>query len=237
VWNGVAVSKAIISSDWHLDWITAGFPRYDEIDAAIDQSVDCAIKMPGASPLYLFGGDLTDPDNLRCHAALAKAVQVAQRLNDGGVSSLWITGNHDVIEDGSGHHTLMALQHIPGVTVADSPELYGDVFCLPFTPTSHSYDPDDIVRLAHARGDDPKVVLGHLNVEGIVPGSETTQMPRGRDVFWPLDALKECWPNATLIGGHYHERQNYKGINIIGSLARLAFGEEDNDPAFAVVEF
>ena len=226
------MKRTIVSStDWHLDAITAGLIRYPEIDKAIDESVDCAIDLDAW--LYIFNGDLTDPDTLGCHAAIAKAIEAAWRLSREGIASLWLTGNHDVIEDGSGHHTLMALRHVPEAVVADKPGMYfGDIFCLPYTATSHNYDPDEVVR---SEEETPKVVVGHLNLEGIVPGNETTHMPRGRDVFWPIEALEECWPDALLLGGHYHERQKHRGVNIVGSLARLAFGEEDNDPAFAVV--
>ena len=89
---------------------------------------------------------------------------------------------------------------------------------------------------APGRHGSPVIIAGHLNLEGITAGSETTKMPRGREVYWPLDAIRECFPDALVLGGHYHERQLYQGVQIIGSLARLTFGEEDTQPAFIEVE-
>jgi len=62
-------------------------------------------------------------------------------------------------------------------------------------------------------------------------------MPRGRDVFWPLDALREVCPDALLVGGHHHRRQIYRGVQVVGALAGpLVFGEEDLRPGYLVLE-
>jgi hypothetical protein len=73
-------------------------------------------------------------------------------------------------------------------------------------------------------------------VEGIASGSETEEMPRGRDVFWPIEAIKKVAPKALQLNGHYHTRQVFKGIHHCGSLARLTHAEEGNTPAFSVYD-
>ncbi len=75
-------------------------------------------------------------------------------------------------------------------------------------------------------------VFGHLMLEGIGPGSETRDMPRGRNVFWPTEVIAECWPKALLVGGHYHVAQVFSRVNVVGSLARLTRGEVGSTPQF-----
>ncbi len=220
--------KAVSISDLHLDQSTAGVDRYPDVCSVIDQSVEHAI--------------------VRAHRSVAKLAQVRQRLSEHGIVSVAIAGNHDVLEDGSGGSVLDSLKYDGYGPVFTRPEFQelcdydGRPLCnllaLPFTPTSHSYDPEAFV-IGHAALNQPKVdlVIGHLNLEGITLGSETTDMPRGRDVFWPLKALRAHFPNAFLLGGHYHTQQVFNGVFIIGSGVRLNFAEKDNDAGFAVLEF
>lgn len=234
--------KLVIVSDLHLDTVTDGVHRGPEIMRGVRQAMTVVLDHRGKfgdDVRFMFAGDLCDPYSARSHWAVAQMVAVASELNIRDVSSIWMTGNHDVFDDGSGDHTLMALKGIDelGVTVIDKPiiDLVGDrcVLFLPFTAMSHSYDPDAFVRGLESP---PDVVIGHLNLEGITPGSESSEYARGRSVYWPIEALRECCPNAMLIGGHYHERQVFQGVNIIGSMARLTHGESDHVPGFIVVD-
>jgi DNA repair exonuclease SbcCD nuclease subunit len=202
--------------------------------------------------LYLFLGDLTDPEPVRSHLSTAFVASVAQRLASADIMSRWLVGNHDVIEDGHGVSTLGAIkaagpwrQKAEMVRVYSAPTLEDfdhnvSLLALPFTPRSHTYDPAEVVK-AFAKDIDPAahvIVAGHLNIAGIEPGSETEDMPRGRDVMFPLAACKELFKaeRSTLFNGHYHRAQLFEGIHIPGSLDRLTFGEAKNEPGFLVVE-
>lgn len=80
------------------------------------------------------------------------------------------------------------------------------------------------------------IAMGHLNIEGATVGSETTDFPRGREVMWQADKVDALNPDLRL-NGHYHARGVYGGnIHVPGSMERLTFGEEKNDPGFFVVE-
>ena len=255
--------KVVISTDWHGDWVTAGVPRFDEIAKAVDASVRAAVDMKAS--VYIFAGDLSEVEGPGMLQTLALAVGVAKDLNRRGIQSVWLTGNHDVIEDGLGTSNLTPMAEVEGAELVDAPRIipFADVAhhrgapmpfgsearakylsqqrlppgvkrlaCLPFTPRTHNYDPRAFVRdnvAAH-----PDLVVGHLMLEGIAAGSETTDMARGRDVFWPLAEIKECWPGALLIGGHYHETQVYQGVHLVGSLARLTRSELNNAPSYLV---
>lgn len=228
--------KFLLTSDWHRDAVTAGVARDREVDEAIGRTLQAAQQM--RVDAYLMLGDLTDPDNTRSHAAVAHLVRVCGALDSFGIDSYWIPGNHDVIEDGELHHTMMVVRGLSksNASLIDQPMVVdrGLAF-LPYTPRSHTYDPDAWVRKNIRRGD-VRLVCGHLNIEGITPGSETTEMARGRDVFYPDQAIQEVAPGVAMANGHYHQAQVFRGIHIPGSLCRLSFGEQDNDPGFIIME-
>lgn len=252
--------KVVCSGDWHGDWVTLGVPRFDEVARAVDHSVDEAIRI-GAG-LYVFNGDLAETEGPGMLRTLELAVRLAGKLWQSKIRSLWLTGNHDIIEDGLRTSNLTPLRDVPGATLVDSAciELVGQrsepmpftsakmvehenarrgkcvlrVACLPFAPRSHNYDPVAFVR-EHA-SEPVDLVVGHLMLEGIGPGSETRDMPRGRDVFWPLEEIDKAWPGAVKVGSHYHRRQVYRGVHLPGSLVRLTQAEASNEPGFLVVD-
>lgn len=226
----------IVTSDWHLDAHTGGVERFDDILELLNRAAAAAIEARGA---FAFLGDLCDPDDgptaLRCIVA---AQQVARGLSAARIPNLWLAGNHDVCASGRGLTTLSPIAMVSGTVVVEDPVRLGvfaglDVLALPYTEPARTYDPDVFVR---EYGHGARLVVGHLNLEGIQPGSETIDMPRGRDVFWPLDALREVCPDALLLAGHYHTRQVYRGVQIVGAIGgALTFGEEGNRPGFLEV--
>lgn len=229
--------KILLCGDFHLDRYTAGYDRYEDVCRGIDATIEDAVAM--RADLYVFLGDLTNPSNVRSHRATAKTVEVERRLGEEEIASLWLTGNHDVIEDGSGGHTLLALEAAGGV-VLDEPCIYSmkglDVVALPFTPGCKAYDPVEYIESVSLVGKNPVLIPGHLGLDGAKLGSETTDMPRGRSVEWPIDAINKHLPGAIMVGGHYHRRHEHRGVRFAGSLERLAFGEEGNSPGYIVVE-
>lgn len=239
--------KIVASSDWHLDWVTGGFPRFSDIRQRVDRVVDFAISEQ--ADLFAFAGDLSNPDSAGVHAAVEVAAHVASKLSAHGVPSVWLAGNHDVVEDGCGTSTLAALAGMArgGVTngsvrVFERPGAFGHLGCgivaLPYPPRSTPYDPGEFVtRLEPIAPGVPVVVFGHLWIEGVDPGSETIDMPRGRSVFWPVSEIRAAWgDNAIMIGGHYHAGGIYNGVHVIGAPERMTFGEYLHEPSFMVVE-
>lgn len=234
----------VVSSDYHADWRTSGVDRYQDVRSAAIEVVTEALNV--RADLFLFLGDLTDPDNPRSHRAVALGVEIATILDRDGIENRWLVGNHDTIEDGSGLNALEpidALRRSGGlVGVYSSPRVEvvkgAAIVALPFTPASHAYDPEEFIREVKVPDTGRVIVIGHLNIEGIVPGSETDEMPRGREVFWPIEAIRNApwFDRAICFGGHYHKRQVFEGINIPGSLARLTHGDERDDPGFLIAE-
>lgn len=217
----------VVTSDWHADATTMGVARFADIEAKVRRIVQLVIAQPERVTAFVFCGDLADPDSPGAWAAAKLAVEVAARLSSEGcdVPTLWLTGNHDVMEDSSGAHSLMPVA--PVGEVVDAPRVsswcgLGGVpvtwMALPFVPRSRAYDPEAFVEEVT---EDVQVVFSHLCVEGIGPGSETKDFARGREVFLPLTAIRRKWPRARIVQGHYHNPQTYEGIEVVGSLERL----------------
>lgn len=237
--------RIVCSSDWHLDHVSHGIPRFEELAKAVHNVVQFSIEREADA--FFFLGDLCDPDSgssvFRC---VHLAIQAARKLAAHGIDSHWIAGNHDVIEDGTGDTTLAPLKGCAdGVTVYERPggsqivpRREGPVFqllALPFTATGFGYDP--AAEVARMRSTTPAqtIVAAHLAVPGVEPGEETTELPRGREVVLPVADIR---PHArTILNGHYHRQQRSPdGVWIPGSLARLTFCEERNHPGFLVLE-
>jgi DNA repair exonuclease SbcCD nuclease subunit len=240
--------RILVTSDWHLDASTAGYERFDDISAAADRTVELAISQ--GCDMYMFLGDLCDPSANRAPRCIAKAIEIERRLQRANIVSIWLTGNHDVIEDGSGTSTLTPLA-AAGAIVHDTPFVADSgssrfVF-LPFVPRVRDYDAAEFVRSVGNLDRDEKnltvVLAGHLMIPELAPGSETIDMPRGRDMRFPVNEAAQLWGDKVLmLNGHYHRRVVEGrgvyggGLIIPGSLERLTFGEEDNTPGVVIVE-
>lgn len=241
------MTSIVATTDWHLDARTAGAPRRDDLSQALDASVKRAMQLrtPGNQVIYLFAGDLCDPWKASSHAAVATAIDTATRLHNSAVESLWIVGNHDVIEDGTGDHALMALGRLNNsqVRVVAFPQIVSyrhvDILCLPYPSVTRAYDPVLQVQLmAKGRGksDRALVIAGHLTLQGLLPGSEATEMPKGREIAWPLATLRACFPGAPILAGHHHHSQVFEGVHVIGSLGRLTFADAEHTPRWLEME-
>lgn len=238
--------KFVVSSDWHLDHVTMGVRRFDDVAEAVLETISAAEGMKADG--YFFLGDLADPDkNLTVFRACEFAVRMALRLQSVGIPSFWLAGNHDVIDTNEGTTTLSPLRPLEVATkgtggariaVLEEPRVivlpgWPRIVSLPFTSVLNPYDPEEFV--TRAKGFTNDITIGHLTVPGVVPGEETTDMPRGRDVLFPIAAAKER--SAIMMNGHYHRQQTTPdGIHIPGSLARLTATDGDNKPGFLVIE-
>jgi DNA repair exonuclease SbcCD nuclease subunit len=226
--------RLVACSDPHFDRVTCGVPRFEEVKDSMKATVEAAIEHRATAWLCL--GDIMDPD---CGPVAFKVLELllslTTRLLSHGIRPVFLAGNHDVVESGEGTSTLTPLRSVKGVSLFERPGTLDlgegvELLALPFTPSSHGYDVAEFVRDNLRPG---MVVLSHLVVPGITPGSETTEMPRGREVRLPVDLLKE----NLVLQGHFHKRQIFEGnIHVIGSLARLTFGEEQNEPGYLLVE-
>jgi DNA repair exonuclease SbcCD nuclease subunit len=257
--------RLFLTSDWHADASTSGFDRFDEIAAAARAAADDAarFKREGGDPLFVFSGDLCDPDTTRAFRAVSLAIDLALGLSARGVPSLWIAGNHDVIENDRGATVLEPLAKVAWkggydgraeIRVAEEPLQWSfkttgvQVVALPYVARARAYEPDLYVdncvppdRATEALGWHVRrvVVIGHLTVPGAERGSESLDFARGRDLVFPVEACRRRWGDrVTMINGHYHRRQTptSDGVYIPGSLARLRHDEETHEPGYLTID-
>lgn len=251
--------KVLVTSDWHHDWSTYGVVRAGDVEEAVGETLTAAVKQ--AVDLYLFLGDLADPeDGPAVLKAAALAMNAACILSSEGIPSVWIPGNHCVVEDGSGATVLRPMLMMNPVSkgaaiyVSEVPRLHrvegltkveglSNVIALPFTASSHAYDPAEFVRKSARELDArlPTIVMGHLCMPGVQPGEETTEMPRGREVTFPYDAVQAIPGRKLVFNGHYHRQQTFTApnglqVHIPGSLARLTMCEEHHSPGYLIAE-
>jgi DNA repair exonuclease SbcCD nuclease subunit len=236
--------KILATGDWHPDVSTVGFSRFHDVSEAVHEVTDRAIEQE--VDLFLFLGDLANPDSGSIVIPILElAIWSALRLRSHGVDSLWLAGNHDVIEDGSRNTTLSPLRALGDtkdahIWVVEEPRIVRverrnerlTLPCLPYTSKANNYGPEVTLQSFFPEYDDfnGMVIASHLMIEGMTVGSETTDMPRGRDVFLPLDFLKNY--DCTIFNGHYHTAGAYSfnraAVYQPGNLERLTFGEEKN---------
>lgn len=238
--------KIVVVSDLHGDRSTLGMSRTPEVKKALNEAVEYAVEIEASAFLCL--GDISNPDSGGAmFKAIDMCIEAAFVLADHEIRSVWIAGNHDVWEDGSGMTCLSPLAAIERsrgagewIYVAERPRVVDlseefALLCLPFTPVSHNYNPravaiDTFVEHGHRK----IITAGHLMIAGVVPGEETTEMPRGRDVAFPIE---ETSKSTMRLNGHYHHRQTTaEGIIIPGSLCRFTFADENHEPGYLSIE-
>lgn len=245
--------RMLITSDWHGDSFTAGLARFDDVARSARATVDLARRERCDG--YVFLGDLSDPGP-RAHRCSALAIELDHELDRAGIWRRWLVGNHDVVEDGTGSSTMSSLaSHCRGFR-NEMARVWSDplwehpgrvaesgvfVVALPHPARGRAYEPAEYVRGCdlpdeHAR---TVFVFGHLTVPGIEPGSEVLDMPRGREVRYPVEAIRERWGDrALMFNGHYHRsyRRSESPVVVPGSLERLTRGEAGNAPGCLIVE-
>lgn len=232
--------RLLVFSDVHADWTTGGLERGDEVGRALVQVRRYLSMNP--IDVVLFLGDWCDPDSAGTHRAAAKAIEFHRSFAN---KSYWLTGNHDIVNDGHGSHTLMGLKEAGGHVIDEPRAVALDaetlLVGLPYTSLAWNYDPDAFIRTYQGdsitRHRRRVIVIGHMTkIEGITPGSETDEMGRGRDLEFPVAACREIFGDAVvMMNGHFHKRVTTGPVLIPGSLARLTHGEERNEPGFLVV--
>ncbi len=270
--------RLLLTSDWHLDAITGGHDRWPELERYLI-AIENAIAEHRVDVVAMLG-DVFDPgtsQEARWHMEL---LRWAYRLTAQCEATIWIAGNHDILEtliDGQPLTVFSPLAALvreaalaPGsmpsdvlgrIHVVETPTLVQLDFvptrsetterhrcaiaALPYMARAVAQDDPggyeivlDAAKHASTEGT-PVVVLGHLMLEGMVPGSEG-EMLRGRDVALPVAAIEEVRP-ALVANGHYHRREVVRrgalDVHIVGAPVHMTFGErDDGDRGFLIVE-
>lgn len=244
--------KILVTSDWHVDAVTAGVERLPEL-ARYVSSLEEAIHTEHID-VVLNLGDCWDPGTIHdprwASFVFESFVQLGRAAKNGLIA---IPGNHDVIDFAQPMSTLSALRVVQheAATVLEAPTLHrvGDVAFLALPYVSRAFERSAGYQRAYdkaieaamiASQSSPLIVLGHLSFDGMHPGSETTDMARGREVPFPVADIEQVGASVVL-NGHYHAHQTIRrgalDIVIPGAPSRFTFGEVKDGPrGFVVVE-
>lgn len=235
--------RLVVTSDWHLDAVTCGVERRDEIEkAVVDGPVRTAIE--GKADLFCFLGDLCDPGGRSSVHDAAFAIHIAQSLARWKVASVWLAGNHDVVMRPELHSSLDPL------FVADVSDCFvakGDPRCLVLDggvrvlmlPYSHREQDRPIVGSVadEIANDKPLIVLGHCTEMGTI--HEDADYSRGRAHPWPSLPRKPLFA----ANGHYHEPTQIAVadvdgyiVHVPGSIVPLTFGDSTGRRGFLQVD-
>lgn len=231
--------KILMTSDWHLDAMTAGKPRIDEHRAYRDKL--CDIAEVEDVDIVAFCGDAFDPGQMLGPFYTVEMMRSVEAVHARArYGSIWISGNHDVVESWHGVTTMSPVailaEHMEGaIHVVEKPDAVrflwthdmpvsetgqavgGVVFlCLPYVarPVYDKTHEDNAIHRARMLAEEdgmnlPIVVIGHMTVPGASLGSESVEMARGRDLDLPARGIRDLKP-SVVVNGHYHEPQTVK---------------------------
>lgn len=240
--------KALISTDWHVDAVTGGVIRLYELEMKIRHLVKKAIETK--CDHFMFLGDFHDSDDEHWYLYQCLLFDVVTQLSNASIMSHWVVGNHDLVAGNYSVSTLSLVQSFTKVTKTpifyyDKPTFQQhdefDLMAMPYFNTLSNNDKSFDTFFKHVdnnrRSNKPMIVLSHMQLTGMVPGSESKDMAKGADTLLPIDRIKKY--NQIVFQGHYHKAQRVvrDGVEIliVGSLARIHFDEEDHNPGYALV--
>jgi DNA repair exonuclease SbcCD nuclease subunit len=243
--------KMLVTSDWHADAVTNGIERYNEIESIALEMVKTAIEERVS--VFVFAGDLCNPGlGGRTIMAISLASKVANMLDDVGIRSIWLAGNHDVVDVDYPLSSLMPLctQGNSNINVAQVPmvvELAHVPFrflCLPYVSKylgARMYEHHNYVEALTAgfSAHDWKytIVVSHmtaLDVTGLEVGTESNEFRYGKSYKLNLPSYLDRGVRLV-IQGHFHKHQRHGGLFVPGSLVRLGFGEEKHHPHYHIL--
>lgn len=239
--------KVFITSDCHYGLKSAGYDRTEEIHAIMMRIVQDAIDDDAG--MFIHMGDLghtANPSSL-VHRYW---VELFNTLENAGIESRFILGNHDVVNR-SGNHSgslgplaKMDLQNV---------HAQSDVWCKRVRDWKFLYLPY-VSKAALAgeernaycrrhvkdylkRSSDPKVVFTHLNIDGAKTDDDFLLRPV--DAVMPKSLYQD--DNVKLIlSGHIHGPQTVRKKaprhEIVGSPICTDFGDT-SEKRYAVLEF
>jgi DNA repair exonuclease SbcCD nuclease subunit len=242
--------RILATSDWHVDAVTAGVERLPEIADHVDALSKYATQR--RADLIVACGDYHDPGSVHDPRWTAFVYTSLTKLGHSARSgAIAIPGNHDVVDLDEPCSTLSGLKaaqspcvsvlELPGVRTVGADEGHiATVLALPYVSRGVERSAAYKAALEKALEDakrysrfHPLVVITHLAFEGMTPGSETTDMARGREVLFPVSDVEALKPEVVL-AGHYHARQTIRrgrlDVHIIGAPIRFTFGEMDEEP-------
>jgi DNA repair exonuclease SbcCD nuclease subunit len=248
----------IIYGDQHYDLKTEGIDRTNDIDDAHNQIIDYAIDLKGKKRrvVVLNMGDMFHGTRPRSEV-IATAIRTLRKLEEEGIQTYIVAGNHDVI-DQQGRtsalepilaigfefvnivHDITRFEPYPGLNVICLPHISKAKAVSEGYKTAQEYIDAKSVEIEEEIDDDTKnIVIGHMNIAGAKTGTET-YMIKGAHEDFPR-VLKDSDKIDYIFNGHIHRPQivpNPGGAPIIvtGDIQTNDFGERLDTKIFFHLE-
>lgn len=252
----------IIYGDQHYDLKSEGLDRTDDIDQAHNHIIDYAIdlKEQGKNVLVLNMGDVFHGTRPRAEV-LGRVIRSLNKLENKGIETYIIAGNHDVIDAKDRTSALEPLyaigyEHIHiihDITLFNYPEGYTSpltVVTLPHISKAKAVFEGykgvqeyidtlstNLEKLLPEKS--PVIVIGHMNIAGAKTGTES-YMIKGAHEDFP-EVLKKSKKVNYIFNGHIHRPQlipNLEGAPIVitGDIQTNDFGERLDQKQFFHLE-
>lgn len=260
------MKRIVWFSDIHLGLKTSEIDRTQEIVDVSLQAVKraCKHKALGRDVILVVGGDIfnhNDPTDY----LISKFIKIINPAVTLGIETYILVGNHDSISDPKKKSCLESLKKMKGaykcVKVIDDMKVkkwftadYGNVH-LTFFPhitkahiegskykSTQDYINGKAETIFHKVGPGQnQIVFSHLNVRGLIPGSEENLLKKS-EVWLPEiyvgkeehKAFNGSLP-PTIIQGHIHSKQKIENIHVVGSPIYCDFGEKENKKFFCEI--
>lgn len=240
--------KAVITSDWHIDARFEHLPRFPEFLDFVSW-LETVIEREGADTL-LVGGDYFDVARGGVELFWAsRLIEIATRLHERVLRSVWIPGNHDAVKHSSGATSLSPLAAVAprGMYVVERPGLVPwdgplPLAVLPYpNGARREWRAAEEALVSDLGGVSDLITLSHLSIHGASMGTESHEMARGGDHMFPSEMLRETVSGQILAyNGHYHKPQTIRrhsiDIHIPGSPLRFDAGERGDDCGVLILE-
>lgn len=243
------------TSDLHIGLVTDEIERTDEIIGVLEHVFKHALKIKADA--VVLGGDIFHNNTPNEHL-IAMFIHALNILNGSAIKIYVMVGNHDAIAKHSRKSCLSFLHKIekgyPNVRLIDRP-LNKRMFRLEAGDVYFTFLP--FIRQAHVEGmtvqqcmdktvaqmnrklemGDRWFVFSHLNVPGVIPGTEETMLKRV-DVQLPklLMETRIGGNRPTVIQGHIHTKQDLGNVHIVGSPVFVDFGEKEKQKYFLEID-
>jgi len=249
--------NVIIYGDQHYDLKTEGIDRTNDIDDAHDQIIDYVdeLVIQHEEVLVLNMGDVFHGTRPRAEV-MARVISTFNRLENLGVPTYILAGNHDVIDQQYKSSALAPLEVIgwqyirvfhdiqrvnyKGLSIVTLPHISkaravqnGFKGVQDYIDINSKVIDDDLPE------DKPVIVIGHLNIAGARTGTEGF-MIKGQQENFP-EVLKKSKKVNYIFNGHIHKPQlvdNPGGppIIITGDIQVNDFGERLDTKCFFHLE-
>jgi DNA repair exonuclease SbcCD nuclease subunit len=243
----------VIYGDSHYDLKTEGIDRTDDIDNSHDQIIDYVQDLvdENRDVLVLNMGDVFHGTRPRPEV-MARVISTFNRLENMGVPTHIIAGNHDVIDQQGRTSSLEPLRSInwqyihiihdiikfeyKGVTIVTLPHISKARAIEQGFKGVQDYIDIKSMRIEEVLPEDkPVIVIGHHNIAGAKTGTEGFMIKGAQEEFPKV--LKESKKVNYIFNGHIHKPQlipNEGGAPIIitGDISTNDFGERLDQKQF-----